>query len=70
MPNPETIYIIGVLIAVISALIWSFILDKNKPQKVGELIAKFMVRGLFIAFFYVIVVGFIYLAFGTFPGDQ
>lgn len=69
MPNPETIYIVGVLIAVISAMIWSFILDKNKPSKVGELIAKFVVRGLFVAFFYVVVVGFIYLAFGAFSGD-
>ena len=70
MPNPETIYIVGILIAVISAMIWSFILDKNKPSKVGEFVAKFVARGLFIAFFYVVLVGFIYLAFGTFPGDQ
>jgi len=70
MLNPETIYIIGILIAIISALIWSFILDKNKPLKVGEFVAKFLARGLLIAFLYVVVVGFIYLAFGTFPTDQ
>ena len=63
--NPNTIYLIGIAVTVLFALIWSFLLDKNKPHTVKEFIAKLIARGLFIAFFFIVIVGFFYLALGV-----
>ena len=63
--NPNTIYSVGLIITVLFALIWSFLLDKNKPPTVKEFIAKLIARGLFIAFIFFVIVGFYYLALGV-----
>ncbi len=63
--NPNTIYLSGIFIAVFFACCWSFVFDKNKPPTVREFIAKLIARGLFIAFIYVVIVGFVYFALGV-----
>jgi len=63
--NPNTIYSVGLIITVLFALTWSFLLDKNKPPTVKEFIAKLIARGLFIAFILIVIVGFFYLALGV-----
>jgi len=63
--NPSTIYLVGIVVTVFFALIWSFFLDSNKPPTVKEFIAKLVARGLFIAFFFIVIVGFFYLALGV-----
>lgn len=68
MINLYSTYIIGTLIAAILALIWSFILDKNKPATTKEFIAKLVARGLLIAVLFVVIMGFLNIAFGLFTG--
>ncbi len=64
--NPEHIYIIGISVAVVLALIWSFVLDKQKPPTVREFIAKLIARTLFFIALIAIFMGFLSLAFGLF----
>ena len=66
MLSIHSIYTIGISIVVVLALIWSFILDKNKPPTVKEFVAKLVARWLLIAVLFVVIVGFLDLAFGLF----
>ncbi|RLB70286.1 MAG: hypothetical protein DRH07_08930 [Deltaproteobacteria bacterium] len=61
--NPNTIYLAGISITVLFALIWSFFLDKNRPPTVKEFIAKLIARGVFITFIFIVLVGFVYWVF-------
>jgi len=65
----SSIYIIGFSIAVLLALVWSFILDKNKPPTIKEFIAKLVARGLLFAVLLLVIVGFLNIAFGLFTGN-
>ena len=60
------VYTIGAAVAVIAALLWSFLLDKNKPPTVGEFVAKLLARALFLLVIFAVLMGFLYLAFGVF----
>jgi len=62
----HSIYTIGISIAVVLALIWSFILDKNKPPTIKEFVAKLLARGVLIVVLFVVVMGFLDLAFALF----
>ena len=64
--SPELIYTSGVSVAVFMALIWSFVLDKKRPPSVKEFVAKFVARALLFIVFFLIFMGFLYLAFGVF----
>ena len=64
--NPELVYIVGISVAVGMALVWSFILDKQKPPSVKEFIAKLIARALFFIALIAIFMGFLSLAFGLF----
>ena len=64
--NPELIYLVGIFVAVVLALIWSFVLDKQKPPTVKEFIAKLIARTLFFIALIAIFMGFLSLAFGLF----
>lgn len=64
--NPELIYLVGISVAVVLALIWSFVLDKQKPPTVKEFIAKLIARTLFFIALIAIFMGFLSLAFGLF----
>lgn len=64
--TPYTIYTVGVLIAVVAALLWSFVLDKKKPPTANEFIAKLIARALFLIILFAVLMGFLYLAFGVF----
>jgi len=64
--NPYLIYSIGAAIAVVCALLWSFVLDKNKPSKRGEFFAKLVARALFLIVIFTVLMGFLSLAFGVF----
>lgn len=64
--SPELIYTVGVSVAVFMALIWSFVLDKQKPPSIKEFIAKLVARTLFFIVLFLIFMGFLYLAFGVF----
>ncbi len=70
MPSLYSIYTIGISIAVILALIWSFVLDKNKPPTVKEFVAKLVARWLLITVLFVVIVGFIDLSFGLFRENR
>ena len=65
LDNPQTIYLIGFYVALIAAVLWSFVFDKNKPPTIREFIAKLIARGVFIGFVYFVIVGFVYFALGT-----
>ena len=64
--TPEFIYTAGVAVAVVMALVWSFILDKQKPPSAKEFIAKLVARALFFVVLFAVFMGFIYVAFGVF----
>ena len=64
--SPEVIYIIGISVAIIMALCWSFILDRKKPPSVKEFIIKLVARTLFLIAIFAVLMGFLYLAFGVF----
>ena len=64
--TPELIYTAGIFVAICMALIWSFILDKQKPPGIKEFIAKLIARALFFIALIAIFMGFLYLAFGVF----
>ena len=64
--SPEHIYIVGISVAVGMALIWSFVLDKQKPPTVKEFIAKLIARALLFIALIAIFMGFLSLAFGLF----
>ena len=64
--TPELIYSVGISVAVLLALIWSFVLDKQKPSGAKEFIAKLIARSLFLIALIAIFMGFLYLAFGVF----
>ena len=64
--NPEFVYIVGISVAVVMALVWSFILDKQKPPSAKEFIAKLIARALFFIALIAIFMGFLSLAFGLF----
>ena len=64
--GPELIYIVGISVAVVMALIWSFVLDKQKPPSVKEFVAKLVARALFFIALIAIFMGFLSLAFGLF----
>ena len=59
-----TIYTIGISTAVIIALLWSFVLDKNKPPTAKEFVAKLVARALVLVVILAVVVGVITLAMG------
>ena len=63
------IYKIVALISAGMALVWSFVLDKNKPPTATEFIAKLVVRALFILLLLSVVVGVVTMALGG-PSDQ
>ncbi|WP_321371151.1 hypothetical protein [uncultured Desulfuromusa sp.] len=64
--TPEFIYTVGISVAVLFALIWSFILDNKKPPSVKEFLAKLVARILFLIAILAVLMGFFYLAFGLF----
>ncbi|MEE4254831.1 MAG: hypothetical protein V2I50_12390 [Desulfuromusa sp.] len=64
--SPEFLYTIGISVAIIMAVCWSFILDKQKPPSIKEFIAKLVARALFIVAMFAVLMGFLYLAFGVF----
>jgi small-conductance mechanosensitive channel len=64
--SPEFLYTIGISVAIIMAMCWSFILDKQKPPSIKEFIAKLVARALFIVAMFAVLMGFLYLAFGVF----
>lgn len=66
--NPGTIYPIGISIALVIALLWSFVFDKQKPPTVKEFAAKLAARALLLIVLFAAVMGFLYLAFGGSPG--
>ncbi len=64
--SPEYVYTIGIAVAVVLALLWSFVLDKQKPPSVKEFIAKLIARALFFIALFAIFMGFLSLAFDLF----
>jgi len=64
--NLGTIYAIGISVAIIMALCWSFLLDKKKPPSIKEFAAKLVARALFLSVIFAVFMGFLYLAFGVF----
>lgn len=64
--NPEYIYIAGISVAVVTALFWSFVIDKQKPPSAKEFFAKLVARALFCIAMFAVFMGFLYLAFGVF----
>ena len=64
--TPEIVYMIGISVAIVLALCWSFILDKQKPPSIKEFIAKLVARALFLIVMFAVLMGFLYLAFGVF----
>ncbi len=62
--NPFVAYKIGLSVAVVVAVFWSFVLDKQKPATIAEFLGKFAARTLFLIFMFAIVMGFLYLALG------
>ena len=64
--TPYVVYAAGIAVACVAALLWSFILDKNRPPSVGEFIAKLIARALFLVVLFAVLMGFLYLAFGVF----
>jgi hypothetical protein len=64
--TPEIVYTIGISVAIVLALCWSFILDKQKPPSVKEFVAKLVARALFFIAMFAVLMGFLYLAFGVF----
>ncbi|MCK5914675.1 MAG: hypothetical protein KAG92_00935 [Deltaproteobacteria bacterium] len=64
--SPELIYTVGISVAIIMALVWSFVLDKQKPTTAKEFIAKLVARALFFIALIAIFMGFLYVAFGVF----
>lgn len=58
----DTIYTIGIPVALVMALIWSFILDKQKPPTIKEFIAKFLARALVLIILFSVVVGVLTMA--------
>jgi len=64
--TPYTVYTAGVSLAIVAALLWSFIFDKNKPPTVKEFIAKLVARAVFLIVLFAVLMGFLYLAFGVF----
>jgi len=64
--NPVSVYETGLVTAFVLALLWSFVLDKNKPPTTKEFLAKLVARALLIAVLFVVGMGFLYLAFGVF----
>ncbi len=57
-----TVYLVGAVVAFGMAAVWSFLLDKQKPPTIKELVAKFVARALLIAFFISVVIGVVSLA--------
>lgn len=66
--TPEIVYIIGISVAIVLALCWSFILDKQKPPSAKEFVAKLVARSLFLIVIFAVLMGFLSLAFGVFTG--
>lgn len=62
--DPGSIYKIGIPIALVAALLWSFVFDQQKPPTVKEFAVKLVARALLIVVLLAFVVGFIYMAFG------
>ncbi|MFK5926259.1 MAG: hypothetical protein QM483_06490 [Desulfuromusa sp.] len=60
------VYPIGISIAVIIALLWSFVFDQQKPPTTKEFAAKLVARALFLIALFAIFMGFLDLAFGLF----
>lgn len=61
------IYIIGLSIVFVMALVWSFILDKNKPPTKKEFLAKLIARALVLAVFFAVIVGVLSVAMMKLP---
>lgn len=57
-----SVYTIGIPIAFVMALLWSFVFDKKKPPTTKEFIAKLVARALVIIVLFAIAVGFLSLA--------
>lgn len=64
--TPYFVYSVGASVAMICAVLWSFVLDKNKPAIIGEFIAKLVARALFLIVIFAVLMGFLSLAFGVF----
>ena len=64
--DPIVIYKAGLVAVIVFALLWSFVLDRNKPSGTKEFIAKLFARALFLAFIFTVVVGFVYWVIGSF----
>ncbi|MCW8892992.1 MAG: prominin family protein [Deltaproteobacteria bacterium] len=58
--DPVTVYQTGLIVIVIFALLWSFVLDRNKPPTTKEFVAKLFARTLFLLFIFTVLVGFAY----------
>ncbi|MBW6509727.1 MAG: hypothetical protein K0A94_09315 [Desulfuromonadales bacterium] len=60
------VYLFGFLAAAALSLVWSFVLDNNKPPTTREFTLKLLARFAFLAFMFAVIIGFLYLAIGLF----
>jgi len=60
------VYLFGFLVAGALSLIWSLVLDSNKPPTLSELFLKLLARCLLLTFLVAVIIGFLYLAIGLF----
>jgi hypothetical protein len=66
------LYMVGLLVVVLLAIVWSFVWDRHKPAAIKEFVAKLLARALFLALVYAILVSFVYLTVRLFvpPADS
>ena len=60
------VYTYGLMASAVVALVWSYVLDKNKPPTSREFTLKLLARFVFVAFMFAVIIGFLYLAIGLF----
>ena len=61
---PGTFYGVGLSVALLFALIWSFVLDRQKPPTIKEFLAKLAARALLLGFLVAVLIGFFLLVPG------
>lgn len=66
--DPVTVYQTGLIAVALFSLLWSFVLDSNKPPTVREFFAKLAARFLFLALIFTVLISFVYLAIGVLTG--
>ena len=57
-----TLYIIGIPIAILMALLWSFVFDKQKPPTTKEFVLKLLARAMLFIVMLAVVIGVLSLA--------